>query len=284
MYRSAGVATTFSPRFLAVLSEARRVSQLFTAPLHLIHAAEESADKEQRFHEAIRRLGLDERTPIHFRTGDPADAILAVQKEASIDVLIAGALERETVHRNFTGNVARELLRRASADLFLFVQPDEHGRDIRHVFLAVPDFGPATRSVFQRAVEFSERAGAESLTAVYVETPFSQAKEKALGAEGPAPKEKLQSLLKESSPRRVRFDYHVVRGNTGFTMCEFIQASEADLLVMPSELQPDGKAVLAPVLDWAIQVIPTNLWVIRERGHTAATAETASAAGTAGTT
>jgi nucleotide-binding universal stress UspA family protein len=265
VYRAAGVATTFSPRFLAVLAEARRVSELFVAPLHFIHAAEETAEKNERFHDALARLDMEMNTPIYYRTGDdPVEAILAVQKEIGIEVLIAGALERETVHRNFTGNVARELMRRTCADLFLFVEPNENPGDIRHVFMAVPDFSPLTRSVFRRAVEFGERAGAEMLTVVHVQTPFSEAKDKALGTEAPRPEENLESLLAEKPASSLQFDYHLVRGNTGFTAFEFIQAAGADLLVMPSEIQPGGIPAFAPVLDWVIQVIPANLWVIRQ--------------------
>lgn len=263
MYRTAGVATTFSPRFLAVLAEARRISELFAARLHFVHAAEETADKKERFRDALNRLGMEMNTPIYYRSGDPVEAILAVQNEIGIDVLIAGALERETVHRNFTGNVARELMRRTCADLFLFVEPNDPPSDIRHIFMAIPDFSPSTRSVFRRAVEFGERVGAEIFTVVHVQTPFSEAKDKALGAEAIRPEDNVQSLLAEKPASNLQFDYHLVRGNTGFTAFEFIQAAGADLLVMPSEIQPGGIPAFAPVLDWVIQVIPANLWVIR---------------------
>jgi len=263
VYRVAGVATTFSPRFLAVLAEARRVSEWFAAPLHFIHAAEETADKNERFQDALARLDMERNTPISYRPGDPVEAILAVQKELGIEVLIAGALERETVHRNFTGNVARELMRRTCADLFLFVEPKDPPGSIRHIFMAVPDFSPLTRAVFHEAVQFGERAGAEALTVVHVQTPFSEAKGKALGTEAPRPEDNLELLLAEKPMSNLQFDYHLIRGNTGFTAFEFIQAAGADLLVMPSEIQPGGVPAFAPVLDWVIQVIPANLWVIR---------------------
>ena len=240
------------------------MSELFAAPLHLIHAAEETADKNERFHDALARLNMEAGTPIHYRAGDPVEAILAVQKEIGIEVLIAGALERETVHRNFTGNVARELMRRTSADLFLFVEPREQPGDIRHVFMAVPDFSPLTRSVFHRVAELADRAGVEMLTVVHVQTPFSEAKDKALGTEVVRPEDSLALLMSEKSASNLQVDYHLVRGNTGFTAFEFIQASGADLLVMPSEIQPGGTPAFAPVLDWVIQVIPANLWVVRQ--------------------
>jgi nucleotide-binding universal stress UspA family protein len=263
VYRLAGVATTFSPRFLAVLAEAHRISKAFSVPLHLIHADVPSEEKETRFQEAVVLLGLPPETMVHYQPGKPADAILQVQHRAGIDLLIAGALERETLHRNFTGNVARELMRRTVADLFLFVGPSEQPESFDQIYLALPDFSDLSRWVFGRAVEFAEQVAAKTLTVIQVQTPFSEAKEKALGKDLLPPDERLQSWIAERASLNVQFDYHLIRGNTGFTAFEFIQSSEANLLVMPSELATDGTPVFAPMLDWIIQVIPKNLWVVR---------------------
>jgi hypothetical protein len=62
----------------------------------------------------------------------------------------------------------------------------------------------------------------------------------------------------------LELDYHLLRGNTGFTACEFIQSSGTDLVVMPSQMPSPDQPVFAPALDWIIQVIPGNLWVIRQ--------------------
>ena len=88
MYRRAGVATTFSPRFRDVLAEAGRISDLFEVPLHLIHAAEETSDKVDRFRETLRSLELSEDAPIHFQPGPPAEAILNVLSHQQIDLLM----------------------------------------------------------------------------------------------------------------------------------------------------------------------------------------------------
>jgi hypothetical protein len=61
----------------------------------------------------------------------------------------------------------------------------------------------------------------------------------------------------------LELDYHLLRGNTGFTACEFIQASGTDLVVMPSHMPSANHATFASALDWIIQVIPANLWVVR---------------------
>ena len=76
MYRRVGVATTFSPRFAAVLAEAGLVSRSLSAPLCLIHADVFAHEKEERFRTALRDLQLDDRSEIRFESGQPAEAIL----------------------------------------------------------------------------------------------------------------------------------------------------------------------------------------------------------------
>lgn len=236
------------------------------APLCLIHADVFEPEKDARFREAIRSLGLDENLDIHFQAGDPSEAILKVQNEAKIDLLIAGALETESVHRNFTGNVARELLRRAPCDLILTTNPKEEPNLPTEIVVVLPDLSKWSKHVFHRAVDLAEKQGTRQLTLVYVQTTFAEAKEKALGNTNGAEQVEcsLETLVKERAPSSVDLDFHVLRGNTGFTACEFIQSSSADLVVMPSQLFPPDMAPFAPVLDWIIQVIPKNLWVIRQ--------------------
>jgi nucleotide-binding universal stress UspA family protein len=266
VYRRAGVATTFSPRFRDVLAEAGRISGLFDVPLHLIHAAEETSEKVARFRETLRSLELSENAPIHFQTGQPSEAILSVQSQQQIDLLIAGALEQESVHRNFTGDVARSLLREAPCDLFLFVEPKEGATPPEQVFVALPDFTPFSRDVFRRGADFAERIGAKKLMLLHVQTTFAEAKEKALGADAPSSQQNLEAVAAGSHSKTLEIDTHSVRGNTGFTACEFIQSNGADLLILPSRIGEPEQPIFAPALDWIIQVIPTNVWVIRKVG------------------
>ena len=267
MYRRVGVATTFSPRFLAVLAEAARISRLFDIPLHLIHAAEEEPGKLERFKAALHSLDLPPGSPIHFERGEPAEAILRLQNEQEIDLLIAGALERESLHRNFTGDVARTLLREAPCDLLLFVEPTEQAVPPAQVFVAVPDFSPFSRQTFLRSADFAEKIGAQELTLLHVQSTFTEAKEKALGNDPLSVEDTLTDWMRGRRTSKLSLESHSVRGNTGFTACEFIQSSDANLLVLPSNLGHPNLPVFAPVLDWIIQVIPTNLWVIRQVGE-----------------
>jgi nucleotide-binding universal stress UspA family protein len=248
---------------MAVLAEAGRMSGSLSAPFCLIHADTFDPSKEERFRDALRQLALDDRVKIHFEPGDPFDAILKAQKKADIDLLVAGAMETETVHRNFTGNVARELLRHAPCDLLLYTEPKEQPNPPEALLVAIPDFSDLSENVFRRAVSLAARNGTKHLTLLYVQTTLAEAKEKVLGADAPSAEDSLQALLLGQEGIGVELDYHVLRGNTGFTACEFIQASGAELVVMPSHMPSPDRPTFAPALDWIIQVIPANLWVIR---------------------
>jgi nucleotide-binding universal stress UspA family protein len=248
-----------------VLAEAGLVCRALSAPLCLIHADAFAQEKEERFRAALRELRLDEQAEIRFEPGQPAEAILKVQDEARIDLLVAGALETQSVHRNFTGDVARELLRRAHCDLLLYTEPREDPKPPEGILVAVPDFSELSRQVFRSALILAERSRARRVTILHVQTTFAEAKEKALGvSNGTLPAEEtLESWLREEERPALELDYHLLRGNTGFTACEFIQSSGADLVVMPSQMPSSSQPVFAPALDWIIQVIPANLWVIR---------------------
>ena len=253
---------------MAVLAEAGRLSASLEAPLCLIHADSFAPDKEDRFREALKGLGLDEHAPIYFESGDPVEAILKVQQDRQIDLLVAGALETESVHRNFTGNVARELLRRAPCDLMLYTEPREQPAPPSVVFVSISDFSDFSHEVFTRAMKAAEQRSAQRLTLIHVQTTFAQAREKVLRAasESQSVEETVESWLREHEGSPVELDYHLFCGNTGFTACEYVQSNGANLLVMPSHFGHPTRPVFAPALDWIIQVIPTNLWVIRKIG------------------
>jgi nucleotide-binding universal stress UspA family protein len=251
---------------MAVLAEAGRVSRTLAAPLCLIHADEFTQEKEDRFRSAIRDLQLDSDATIRFEPGEPAEAILKVQREENIDLLVAGAMETQSVHRNFTGDVARELLRRAPCDLLLYTEPNENPTPPESILVVVPDLLESSRTVVCAALNLAARGGGRQITILHVQTTFAEAKEKALGVGNGnlSAEETLESWVEDQRRPEVELDYHLLRGNTGFTACEFIQSSGANLVVMPSQMPFSDQPVFAPALDWIIQVIPGNLWVIRQ--------------------
>src|SRR4029434_4562091 len=102
-YKTIAVATTFSPRFKKVLAEAKRIRDRFGAELHLIHVGRRDQETPRKFSDVLAKLELPTDSPIHYEEGDPAEAILAALARENIDMLVAGALEKEIVLHPFLG-------------------------------------------------------------------------------------------------------------------------------------------------------------------------------------
>src|SRR3979411_594928 len=136
-YRSVAVASTFSPRFEQVLAEAKRIRDRFDSELCLVYVGEKSEETSAKFAAALERISLPKNSPIHYEQGDPATAILRAIERNGIDLIVAGALEKEVVLHPFLGNVARRLLREASCSVMLFTDPNTDPKPMwRVVFLA----------------------------------------------------------------------------------------------------------------------------------------------------
>ena len=72
-YQTVGVASTFSPRFIHVLAEAKRIRDRFGSDLDLIYVGEKTDETTARFADVLERLDLPRDSRIHYEQGDPAD-------------------------------------------------------------------------------------------------------------------------------------------------------------------------------------------------------------------
>ena len=69
-YRTVAVASTFSPRFLQVLAEGKRVRDRLCQQLHLIYVGQRDEETKQKFASAFRELELPEDSAIHYHQGE----------------------------------------------------------------------------------------------------------------------------------------------------------------------------------------------------------------------
>src|SRR5215467_14357520 len=139
-YKSIAVASTFSPRFKQVLGEAKRIRDRFSADLHLIYVGERNDEIARKFDDALAQLDLPLNSRVHYEKGDPAEAILRALAREKIDVIVAGALEKEVVLHPFLGNVARRLVRDAGCSVMLFTHPDVEPKPLRRIVF-ISDYG-----------------------------------------------------------------------------------------------------------------------------------------------
>src|SRR5436190_12126445 len=174
-YKTIAVASTFSPRFKQVLAEAKRMRERFPAELHLIYAGKRSEEAAIKFRDVLQELQLPADSTIHYEQGDPAEAILRTLAREKIDVIVAGALEKEVVLHQFLGNVARRLVREAPCSVMLFTKPAAKPKPLlRIVFVA--DYSSHGLEALKKTLALAAAESCERLYVISIGTTFDQAR------------------------------------------------------------------------------------------------------------
>lgn len=268
-YRSVAVAAGFSPRFHQVLAEANRVRERFGAALSMIYVGKHDATTERKFAEAIKTLGLPADSVVHYEEGDPGLAILAAARKLKVDLLVAGALEKEAVHRQFLGGVARRLVREATCSVMLFTKPEAVPKPLRHIVF-IAEYSDHAQAALRRTLHLAEREKCERLYVIRSYTSFDKARaarrSKTAKSSARTLEEEeiaLQDFILAAGATPVPIEARCIKGNTGFSTSNFVQSVEADLLVVPMETKPETKLKLPGRISWITDVIPCNLWIAR---------------------
>ena len=271
LYRSIAVASTFSPRFVQVLTEAKRIRDRFDTRLSLIYVGQCDEGTTKKFDSALAQLALPADSKIYYQEGEPAAAILRAAADNGIDLIVAGALEKEVILRPFLGNVARRLVRDADCSVMLFIHPEHEPKRMKKiVFLA--DYSEHGERAFRMVLNLAERERCERLYAIRVYTTFDEARA-SRRAKTSDPRASARTLAEEEAALEqfilaagqtdVPIEARCVRGNTAYAASDFVQAVEADLLAVPVLPQSESEKKLPAQIAWVTDVIPCNLWVIR---------------------
>jgi nucleotide-binding universal stress UspA family protein len=267
-YKNIAVASTFSPRFEAVLAEAKRVRDRLGTNLSLIHVGQRSEETMGKFRDALARLQLPTDSTVHYGQGDPAEVILKIILQHDIELVVAGALEKEVVLHPFLGNVARRLVREAGCSLFLFTKPQASAKPLRRIVFLVTDLEDAQRA-FAQALQLARVERCERLYVIRVVTTFDQARAAMPAAQNEGRSRSfedeelaLEQFVLQAGATDVPIEVRCLRGNTRFAAADFVHSIEADLLVVPAP-HANPTEHLPNQIAWLTDVIPCNLWLIR---------------------
>ena len=269
-YKTIAVATTFSPRFKHVLAEAKRIRDRFGAELHLIYVGRRNEETSRKFIDVPAELELPADSPIHYEEGDPAEAILAALARENIDVLVAGALEKEIVLHSFLGNVARRLVREANCSVILFTAPQKRPKPLRRiVFFA--DHSQQGLVALKTTLMLAEAESCERLYVIGIITAFDEARASIAGdATGITThkanhdeEDPLEEFVLSAGATEVPIETRFIKGATGLAASDFVRSVEADLFVVPLPKRRETVQQLPSNIAWVSDVIPCNLWIVR---------------------
>ena len=248
----------------------KRIRDRFGAELHLIHVGKRDQETPARFSEVLAELGLPPDSPVHYEEGDPAEAILGAVTREKIDMLIAGALEKEIVLHQFLGNVARRLVREANCSVMLFTHPQKDPKPLRRIVF-VADHSRQGVAALKTTLMLAEAESCERLYVIGIITAFDEARASIAGDPAGAAthkpnhseEEPLEEFVLSAGATEVPIETRSIRGATGLAASDFVRSVEAGLLVVPLPKSRGTVQQLPSNIAWVSDVIPCNLWVIR---------------------
>ncbi|MFA6261132.1 MAG: universal stress protein [Bacteroidia bacterium] len=274
-FKRIAVAVAFSPRIEAILSEAKRLQEIFEAKIFLVHVGKKNLQEEQYLKHLTHRFGLEgEHTEILWKEGDPVEEILQVCEMHQIDLLVAGALEKESLLKYFMGSVARKLCRRAKCSILMLREPSLHSKPIRHIVVEGSDH-PKTVDTIETGIYIARQCKADKISVIQEE----DAKKLALirspelsDNEAERQKEKmtteeakrLEEIIKCTDCGKVEVKIELLEGKPGFIISRFAREHHADLLMLNS---PDMKLgfidrVFPHDIEYALADLPCDLLIV----------------------
>jgi len=262
--RQVAAAVDTSPHLLGVLAEAGRLARRLEAPLLLIHAGPPDAQKETAFRDALLTMRLPRETRLVWQPGEPADAIAAIADAESVDLVIAGVLDHHAApNPTYVGAVARPLAEQARCSVLLLSHPQAEPRFFRRI-VVMTDFSDCAKAALNQALWLACADGAERVEVVALYTAFMRARAKhgRAGRTRQETERRLVEFVADSPACGVALDVAIVEGTTGFGAYDYTQSAGADLLVVPAP--PHLEGAVPPRMNWALQVTPCSLWVVRE--------------------
>ena len=276
LFKKLGLAITFSPTGKALLKETKRLSEIFNSGLVLIHVGEKNQETEKHLNEVIKNAGINsENVEVIWTEGDPANAILATSKKAGVDLLIAGALEKEKLIKYYIGSVARKIMREASSSSLILKNPTLNPEPFKK-FCVSTDFSPESERTVRLTYEFALLEKAEEFVVIsdyntpgLASTILDSASiddlettKKLWQAEE---EEKLRLFLKELNLKGMEIKMISLYGKEGWEESNFARQNKADIFAVtaPKKRLKLIDRLFHHELEYSFENLPSNLLIIR---------------------
>ena len=276
-FNTVAAAITFSPNLGPLLSEARQLAHAFRATLIFIHIGKYTPEKEARFQEMYQKIGIGQDVRIIWSDGDPIVSLLRICKEYMVDLLVLGALRRETVFRNYLGSVARGLSRRAKCSLLLLTEPRVGGSKFEKIVADCVDHQKTiptlnTTFYFARRVGCNEmhiakevdQAGLAMAMSDDSTTGERSSVREQLFIEAEA---KIREIIAGCETGEINVVTAVLFGRPGFMIRKYAEECRADLLVINS---PDSRygvmdRIFPHDMEYILEQLPCNMLIVHSR-------------------
>lgn len=277
MYKTIGVAVAFSPRCEAIISEAARLQNLFNAKLVLIHIGEVKQDEKAFLDEIIATTKVNtQKLKIIWENGSPTEKILEICTRESIDLLIAGALQKESIVKFYLGSIARKLIRKADCAILMLVNPSNPPERFRHIVINGSEADDYADTISQ-GIELGRVEKAQQihifksiqlfglnmtlLAEEENEQDQSETRREIVGSEI----QEIEQLLEKLDTGGLKINVKASSGKTGYELQKFTRKVKADLLVVkrPGHHLNILDRIFPHYLEQVMEDLPSNLLIVK---------------------
>ncbi len=277
-FQKIAVAVAFSPRCEAIIAEARQLQQAFHSQMIFIHVGKKSMQEEQYLKHLLHRFQLDQpNNEVIWREGDPVETILEICQTQNVDLLVAGALEKETLLKYFLGGISRQLSRKVKCSMLMLTEPNIHPGGFKHLVVEGTDH-PKTENTISVAVELAKAFQSNTLSIIqesdlsklalirsddFKENEADEHKETLLKEED----EKLEEILRCTDCGELAINTERIEGKPGYVISKFAREKSADLLVVnsPDKTMNLLDRVFPHDIEYALADLPCNLLIVHPK-------------------
>ena len=279
-FETVAVAIAYSPRMEAIVAEAGNLAKTFGAKLLLIHAGNKTdakADKLQKIL-AKRELVLHPHEII-WKEGKAVDIILDTCKEHIVDLLVLGALKKESLLSFYLGSLARTISRKAKCSVLLVTQPSAEPRKPSRMIVTGVD-NPKTLLTVKTAVYFAEKYSIKEIRVVQevdmtgmamtladnTTVAYASKFRKDLTHDA---EDSLHTIIRKCKSGDVDILEKTVKGKPGYAIGKYAKDKKADLLVINS---PDQHLnlldrIFTHDMEYILADLPCDVLLVHSRNH-----------------
>lgn len=277
LFINIGLAITFSPTGKALFLHAERLAKLFQAKLKLINIGKNDIKSEKFIDDLIASSILKpEDIQIFNKEGDPAGTIIKICESEKIDLLIAGALEKEKLLKYYVGSVARKLMRHAPCSVMILVNPTDDIKAFNNICVSI-NFGKDDEYTANIAFELSKLENANKLTFIReFEVPglsFTVADNGSVQEVNEQisqwmieEEEKLKIFINELNLKNIPINAVCLYGKQGWEISKYAQSVNSDLLIIttPKRKLKFVDRLFQHDIEFILNDLPCNVLIIRK--------------------
>ena len=279
-FETIAVAVNFSPRYRSVIKEAARIAYLYKSKLILIHIGALETDQKKKISDCVLDCHINESNfKIIDQQGPVVSTILNVCKDNIVDLLILGALKKESVIEHYVGSIARNISRNAKCSVLLIPDPKERPHAYHKIAVSAIDL-PKTPLTMSTAVYMANQEESEVLHVVSEEyLPMFESAYADCSTDMEHDNLKLEfveqckirmrSLLDEiPGASSLNIKKRVIFGKPGHSIHVFANSCKPDLLVVNSPNKHLGilDRLFPHDLEYLLEDLPCNLLIVHPRG------------------